>query len=317
MQSPMATLPDRLSAEQAARITSVTAVAAVGVALLLATIKAWSWITSGSAAILASLADSGLDLAASLFTLWAVTYAASPADAEHRHGHGKAEAFAALCQAVLILLSAAFVLFESIRRGLDPQPLAAEGLALAVMLISIVLTLALVQLQGWAVRKTGSVATQGDRAHYAADLASNVTVLAGLGASVHLGWHWADPAVGALVALWLGLGAIKVARSGVDQLMDRELDEADRAAITALALKEPGIRSVHQLRTRASGPFLHVQMHVDMDPQLTLREAHEIMVRAEDHILSRFPAADVLIHPDPIGYAEDHGIATLRVSEES
>jgi cation diffusion facilitator family transporter len=308
--------PSRLAADQASRITRATAFVAVGVALVLAGLKTWAWLASGSAAMLATLADSGLDLAASLFTLWAVTYAASPADAEHRHGHGKAEGFAALMQAALILVSVAFVLFESARRAINPQPITAEGIALTVMVISIVLTFALVQLQTWAVKKTSSVATAGDRAHYGADLATNIAVLIGLGASVHLGWHWADPVAGFLVALWLGKGAFDVAKQGIDQLMDRELSAEERAAIINLALQEPGIMGVHHMRTRASGPFVHVQFHADMDPALSLAEAHAIMVRAEEHILTRFPAADVLIHPDPIGLAELHGQAGLRVSDQ-
>jgi cation diffusion facilitator family transporter len=296
-------------------LTRWAALASVGVASVLIGLKLWAWLASGSAGLLASLGDSSLDLAASLFTLWAVSYAATPADAEHRHGHGKAEGFAALTQALLIGVAVTVIGFESVQALLNPRAVAAEALAVAVMLVSIVLTAGLVTFQGWVVARTASVATAGDRLHYLTDLASNLAVLVGLGLSVGLGWLWADGVVGLVVAGWLAWGAFSVARAGVDELMDRELPEAERAEITRLALDGPGIRAVHQLRTRRAGPHVHVTFHADMDASLTLAAAHRLMVAAEDRIRAAFPGADVLIHPDPEGEAEAHGLPHLAVRE--
>jgi ferrous-iron efflux pump FieF len=308
--------PGAMAAEDAARITRRTAFLSVGVATILIGTKLWAWLVSGSVALLASLADSSLDLAASLFTLWAVTYAAQPADAEHRHGHGKAEGFAALLQAGLVGASAMFIALEAFDRLMTPTPLEHSGLAIAVMCLSIALTGGLVWAQTRAVRKTGSVATAGDRAHYAADIGANLVVLVGIVASAALGALWADPIVGFLVAIWLCWGAYSVVRGGVDLLMDRELSDDARARITALAKADGAIGSVHQLRTRASGPFIHIQFHADLDPTLTLREAHAIMVAAEDRIREAFPAADIIIHPDPVGFAEPHGLDAFRTEDE-
>lgn len=300
-------LPGGLDAHEAARITKSITRLSVMTASVLIVLKAWAWMVSGSVAMLASLADSGLDAFASLFTLLAVTYAAQPPDAEHRYGHGKAEAFAAMVQALLVGVSATLVAVEAFERLRQPEPIAESSLALGVMAISIVLTIALVWAQSRALRQTGSVATTGDRAHYAADLAANFAVIGGIGASSFLGVAWADPLVGLGVAAWLAWSALDVARGGLDQLLDRELSDEARVRIRELALSSGGLLDIHELRTRASGPYVHIQFHADLPPQLSLVEAHQMMVAAEEAILAEFPAADILIHPDPRGKAEPHG----------
>lgn len=296
----------RMSPGDAARITRSTAMLSVGVAATLILAKAWAWVASGSVSILASLADSSLDLAASLFTLLAVTYAAAPPDAEHRFGHGKAEGFAAMMQAALVGASAMFIALEAVDRFQNPKPVVEGAIGVGVMALSILLTLVLIWFQTRAVRQTGSVATAGDRAHYAADLAANVAVIGGVVASSFLGWSLADPIIGLLVALWLAYGAIDVAREAADQLMDREIDDSARDRIIALACGDNSSLRVHQLRTRESGPIIHIQFHLDMPNTLSLVQAHDLMVACEQRILAEFPGADILIHPDPRG-AEPHG----------
>ena len=278
----------------------------VAVAAVLIIVKAAAWFASGSVALLASLADSALDLAASLFTFFAVRYAAQPADAEHRFGHGKAEAFASLVQAGLIFASAALVGREGVARLLDPQPVRAEPVVLAVMAVSTALTVALVWAQTRALRHVASVAVKGDRAHYFSDLGGNGLVIVGVLGAWWLGWTALDAIAGLLVAAWLVYGAFDVFRASANQLLDHELTAAERAELIALATSDPRVRGVHEVRTRASGPTVHIQMHMDLDPELSLRAAHEIVDAAETRIQNAWPHADVLIHPDPDGLAETH-----------
>ncbi len=285
------------------RVTTLS----VATAVVLVAAKTAAWLASGSVALLASLADSGLDLLASLITLYAVRYAVAPPDAEHRFGHGKAEAFASLMQAGLVFASAALIGREAIAGLLNPQPIDASGWAIAVMAPSVVLTFGLISVQSWVLKRTRSVAVTGDRAHYAADLISNLAAMAGIAGASLLGLHWLDAAAGLLVAVWLLWGAIGVFREAGNQLMDHELPEEDRARIIALMTQDPRIQDVHQLRTRASGPYIHIQMHADLDPDSTLAEAHAAVVAAENRVLAAFPAADIIIHPDPHGRAEPHG----------
>ncbi|MDO8296486.1 MAG: cation diffusion facilitator family transporter [Caulobacter sp.] len=301
----MTTAP--LTTAQAAVLTRRVTSLSVVTAIVLVAAKTAAWLASGSVALLASLADSGLDLLASLITLYAVRYAVEPPDAEHRFGHGKAEAFASLMQAGLVFASAALIGREAIAGILDPRPLGAGGWAIAVMGLSVVLTVGLISVQSWVLRRTRSIAVTGDRAHYAADLASNLAAMAGIAGATLLGLHWLDAAAGLLVAVWLLWGAIGVFREAGNQLMDHELPEADRARIIALMTQDPRIQDVHQLRTRASGPYIHIQMHADLDPDSSLAAAHEAVVAAEKRVLAAFPAADIIIHPDPHGRAEPHG----------
>ncbi|WP_417478533.1 cation diffusion facilitator family transporter [Maricaulis sp.] len=305
--------PGRLAPAEARRVTGLATSASVAVAVVLVASKAVVWYLSGSVALLASLADSALDLTASLTVLFAVRYAAEPADAEHRYGHGKAEAFAGVMQAIFVAASAALLLRESIQHLFEPVEIEASGWALAVMVLSIVLTLGLVIIQTRAVEQTGSIAVEGDRAHYYSDLGANLAVMAGIAGSVWLGWLWLDAAVALGVAVWLGITAWGVAKGALDQLMDRELPDEERERIRQLALGEdPRIIDLHQLRTRASGPLVHIQFHLGLPADLSLREAHEIEVECERRLMAVYPAADIMIHADPHGAAEPHGTAFFR-----
>jgi len=306
-------LPPAETAALTRRVTSLSVLCAA----VLITIKLAVWAISGSVALLASLADSGLDLVASLVTFFAVRYAAAPPDAEHRFGHGKAEAFASLTQAGLVFASGALVGEEAIRHILDPQPVQAEGWAMGVMVVSTILTLGLMYAQSQVLRRTGSVAVSGDRAHYAADLASNVIAFIGIGAVALTGFTRLDAIAGLLVALWLVWGAVGVFRQASSQLMDHELPDEARGRIFALMTADPRVKGIHQLRTRASGPYVHIQMHADLDPTLSLETAHQVMVEAENRVLEAFPAADIIIHPDPRGLAEPHGGAFAEVAHET
>lgn len=304
----------RPSPAQTAALTRRVTLLSVATAAILVTIKLAAWIASGSTALLASMADSGLDLVASLATAFAVRYAAAPPDAEHRFGHGKAEAFASLLQAGLVFASAALIAREAVADLLAPHPLRQEGWAVAVMAVSTVLTGLLIAAQTRVLRQTASVAVSGDRAHYATDLASNLIALGGIAASAWLGLNGLDAAAALVIAALLLWGAVSVFREAANQLMDRELPETDRAEIVRLVTIDPRLTGVHQLRTRTSGPYVHMQMHADLDPEVTLEAAHEVIVAAERRILKAFPAADILIHADPRGRAEPHGGAFAEVA---
>lgn len=304
------------SAAETRRWTRRITLLSVGVAVFLLAIKAFAWGASGSVSILASLADSGLDLIASLVTFFAVRWAAAPPDADHRYGRGKAEALAALVQSGLVFASAAFIGWEAIRRIFDPQPILAGGWAVGVMIVSLVVTIGLVVLQTGVLRKTGSLAVAGDRAHYAADIGANIVVLIGVASGAWLAAPGLDAAAGLVVTIWLFWGAAGMMRHAADHLLDKGVDESVRARVVELVLEDSRLTGVHQLRTRMTGSVMLVQMHVDLDPALTLEAAHAIVVEAENRILEAFPASDILIHPDPRGRAEPHGGAFAEGAAE-
>ena len=278
----------------------------VGVAVALIALKAFALGTSGSVSILASLADSTLDLIASLATFYAVRWAAVPPDEDHRYGHGKGEALASLVQAGLIFASSVFIGWEAINRMIRPQPVEHGLWGVGVMVVSIGLTGFLVWRQTQALKASGSLAVAGDRAHYAADLAANGVVLIGVASGAWLSAPGLDAAAGLIVAIWLFWGAFGLLKTAANPLLDRAVPPSERAAITTAVLADPRISGVHQLRTRMAGSVTMIQMHVDLDPDLTLEQAHAILTEAEARVLAVAPTADILMHPDPRGKATAH-----------
>jgi len=241
-----------------------------------------------------------------------VRYAARPPDSTFRFGRGKAEGFSALLQVCLIVLAAVHLLEEATHRITDPQAITHEGYAIAVMVFAIALTTWLLIAQSWAIRATGSLAVRGDRAHYIADMSANVAVIIGLLLTSYTSFLRADALVGFGIALWLLYTAYKVGRLAWNQLMDQELPENERALIRKLALKDDRINGVHDLRTRASGPHVHIQMQLDLDDELSLHQAHAIVIAAESRMMEAYPAADIMIHPHPSGCHQLHGNSVFR-----
>jgi ferrous-iron efflux pump FieF len=212
-----------------------------------------------------------------------------------------------------VFASAALIAREAIADFLKPHPLQAQGWAMGVMVASTVLTAVLIVAQTRVLKQASSVAVSGDRAHYMTDLASNLIALSGIGISAWLGLNGVDAAAALAIAAILLWGAISVFREASSQLMDRELPDEQRASIVALMTEDRRLTDVHQLRTRASGPYVHIQMHVDLDPELTLETAHQVIVAAENRVLAAFPSADIIIHADPRGRAEPHGGAFAEI----
>jgi len=277
------------------------AIVSVGVALFLVAIKAFAWFTSHSVALLASLADSALDLFVSLMNLLAIRHSLTPADAEHRFGHGKAEPLAGLVQGAFIAASALFLIMESVKRLMTPEPVAQGGMALAVMGISIAVTFGLVMYQRRMVTQTGSLAVAADRLHYAGDLFSNLGVVVALLLAGFLGWLWADPVIAIGVALILLHSAWGVVRQSLDQLMDRELPDADRARIRGIAESFQAVKGVHNLKTRQAGISTFIQFDIVLDAAMTLAQAHAVSAEVSAAIADVWPGAQIVIHQDPEG----------------
>lgn len=290
-----------VSGHEAERLKRWATNAAVAVAASLIAIKLWAWIVTGSVAMLATLVDSTLDLVASGLNLLAVRHALTPADEEHRFGHGKAEALAGLGQAAFIGGSAVFLLFQSVERLILPQPVVQETWGLIVIGVSIVMTVALVLFQRYVIVRTRSLAISADRLHYATDIATNLGVVVALVLAGAWGWTAADPLIGLAIGAVIAWGAFQILRGSYDELMDREFDETDRARIKAIVNRHGDVVSLHDLRTRRAGHRSFIQLHLELPPGMTLIEAHRISDEVEDAIKAVFPDAEVLTHQDPAG----------------
>ncbi|HWG79383.1 MAG TPA: cation diffusion facilitator family transporter [Stellaceae bacterium] len=278
--------------------------ASIAVAGAMVLVKLAAWLMTGSVSLLSSLLDSLLDAAASLVNLVAIHQALTPADREHRFGHGKAEPLASLGQSAFITGSAVLLLIQGLQHLLTPAPVTNSGIGIAVMIFAIVVTFALVRYQQHIIKRTGSLVVSSDELHYRSDLILNGAVIVALVAEKVLGWSYVDPLFGIAIGLWIIYGAWRVARRAIVQLMDQELPDDARARIRQIALAHPQVRAVHDLRTRAAGPDAFVQIHLEMDGDLTLKEAHHVSDAVEADILAAFPQAEVMIHQDPEGVEE-------------
>ena len=291
-------------------IAARAAMASVAMATMLLGLKVWAAVSTGSVAMLGSLADTALDLIASLVTLFGVWVAAQPADHDHRFGHGKAEALAALFQTMLISISAAWIAWRAVVRLQAPVAPEAPELGICVSLIAMVATLALVAYQRRAVKRTGSIAIQTDQLHYQSDLLLNAAVIAALALDRFAGLLGADAIFGLLIAVYLAWGAARAARHAIDMLMDKEWDDARRAQITAIVAAHPIVHGLHELKTRTSGATDFIQFHVWVDGEMTVTKAHDVVDELEDAVAAAFPGAEILIHVDPAGHSERYFTAT-------
>ena len=294
------------SSTEAARLMRLATYASVAVASFLILIKLAAWLYTDSISLLSTLIDSLLDAVASLINLFAVRQALLPADREHRFGHGKAEPLAALGQTAFIAGSALFLIFEAGQRLFDPRPVLHSEIGIAIMVVAIVVTFALTRYQAYVVRRTGSFAIKADSLHYLGDILVNGAVIVALLLASETGWTVADPLFGLAIAAYIMFNAWRIVRGSLDLLMDRELSEDARARIREIALANPEVRDLHDLRTRSSGRRSFIQVHIEMDGDLTLYRAHAVADEVEAALREAFPGAEVIIHQDPHGLDEGH-----------
>lgn len=296
-------------------LTRNAALASVAAALFLLILKGWAAWATGSVAMLGSLADTGLDLLASLVTLYGVRLAATPADHNHRFGHGKAEALAALFQVALITLSAAAIGWRAVARLSADAPTKAGEPGIIVSVVAIGVTFALIAYQRHVIRNTRSIAIRADNLHYQSDLLLNLSVIAALVLEQYGGLVGADPVFGILIALWLAWGAFRASTHAIDQLMDKEWPEEQRRRFAALAGQHPEVRSLHDLRTRRSGSLDFAQFHIHVDAEMTVAAAHDVMDEIEARIAEQFPDVEILIHLDPEGQVDQPGNALVETDQ--
>lgn len=301
--APSQHTPAAKNTPEAVRLMRLATYASTGVACTLIAAKLVAWLMTDSVSLFATLIDSCLDALASVINLLAVRHALEPADKAHRFGHGKAESLAGLGQSTFICGSALFLVLEGISRIWHPQPVASANVGIAVMVFSIIATLGLVVFQKKVIRKSGSTAIKADHLHYKTDLMINVSVIAALLLAVH-GWNGFDPLFALAIAAYIFYSAWEIMREALDHLMDRELPVEDRHRVKDIVQRHPETRGMHDLRTRKSGAKQFIQLHLEMDDNLTLLQAHRISDEVEDEIMAAFPDAEVIIHEDPASISE-------------
>jgi ferrous-iron efflux pump FieF len=306
----------KLAAEHSVHSTRA-ALASVSVALVLLLAKGWAAYETDSTAMLGSLADTALDVIASLTTLVGVRIAAMPADLDHRFGHGKAEALVALAQVALIAVSAVGIAVRAADRLVNGARTQAMGDGIAVSLLAIALTFALLWYQRRVIARTGSVAIKTDNVHYQSDLMLNGSVIVALVLEQALHVAGADALFGIAIALWLAWGAFRASSEAIAQLMDQEWPEDERQQFLAAAGAYPELQGLHDLRTRKSGTLRFVQFHVWVPAEWTVQEAHDRLDAVEEELQERFPGTEILIHVDPEGQTDRETLLSSEITEQA
>lgn len=306
----------KVAAEHSA-LSTRAALASVALALALLVAKAWAAYATDSTAMLGSLADTALDVIASITTLVGVRIAAVPADTDHRFGHGKAEALVALVQVVLIAISAIGIAWRAVDRLINGAETEAMGVGIVVSLLAIAATFLLLAYQRRVIAQTGSVAIKTDNVHYKSDLMLNGAVIVALVLDQALRIRGADALFGLAIALWLSWGAFRASSEAVNQLMDREWPEDERRAFLAAAAEYPELAGLHDLRTRKSGTLRFVQFHVWVPADWTVQQAHDRLDEVEEQLQERFPGTEILIHVDPEGQTDRETLLSSEITEKA
>jgi ferrous-iron efflux pump FieF len=306
-----------LPTSERGKLTARAAIASIAMAITLIALKSYAAFETSSMAMLGSLADSGLDLVASLVVLLGVRIAAQPADYDHRFGHGKAEAVASLVQVILITISAVFIGFRAVQRLLSGAATAEAELGIGVSIVAMALTVALITYQRHVVKRTGSLAIGTDRLHYSSDLLLNGSVIIALALDQFAKLRGADAVFGMVIAAWLMWGAWRASSHALDQLMDKEWPDGLRERFLMAAKEYPELAGLHDFRTRTSGTHHFAQFHVWVPAHWTVQEAHDRLDRVEEKLQQRFPNTEILIHVDPEGQTDRETLLPQEITEQA
>ena len=306
-----------LTTSERGKLTARAAIASIAMAITLIALKSYAAFETSSMAMLGSLADSGLDLVASLVVLLGVRIAAQPADYDHRFGHGKAEAVASLVQVILITISAVFIGFRAVQRLLSGAATAEAELGIGVSIVAMALTVALITYQRHVVKRTGSLAIGTDRLHYSSDLLLNGSVIIALALDQFAKLRGADAVFGMVIAAWLLWGAWAASSHALDQLMDKEWPDDLRERFLAAAKEYSELAGLHDFRTRTSGTHHFAQFHVWVPAHWTVQEAHDRLDRVEEELQQRFPNTEILIHVDPEGQTDRETLLPQEITEQA
>jgi ferrous-iron efflux pump FieF len=290
-----------LEAEDKAK-TSVARLSILAAAFLI-TLKLVTGFITGSISVWASLLDSTMDIFASIINYFAVRAASRPADEDHTYGHGKAESLAGLFQAIVIAASGIFLVRESIRRIINPNQTSSEWLGILTMLIAVVVSIALVARLKRVARETESPALQADATHYVTDIFTNLGALLALLIVGLTPWQMADPIFSIVIAFYILWSAVSVGHESIDVLMDRRLplDVDEQIATVVSSYRDEGVLGFHDLRTRRSGSQKFIDLHLEVERDMSLQDAHDVSVRVLRTIEAEIPRARVQIHTDPAG----------------
>lgn len=286
------------------KLKKIAGALSISLSVFLTIIKIIATIYTGSLAILSSLIDSISDILASTITFIAIKFSSKPASYSFRYGYGKAEGISSLFQSLFISASGIFILTDAIKKIINPQELEIGYLGIGIMAVSLVLTLGLVAFQKYVIKKTNSLALKADSAHYIVDITTNLSIIITLIVVKFYKIYWLDSVMAIFIALYLLHLAYGLIKEAMETLMDKELDEEIRENVKEIVLAQTFVRGIHDLRTRSLGEVYIFELHLELDGDISLKEAHEQSHIVEEKITKVYKNSQVVIHQDPFGEKE-------------
>lgn len=277
--------------------------ASISAGLIIFAIKCVGWSQSDSVSLFASLIDSLLDITSALISVIAIQIALSPADDNHRFGHNKVQDLGIFAQAVFFIASGGFTLFVSIKQLYKGHVIQSYEYGLVSMVLCLAIGLALMTYQSYVIKSTNSEIIKADRIHYISDCASNVAVIISIAGSKY--FHRLDSIFGILISIYIITSAIEIMRKAIKNLIDEEFSKDDKEKVLQILKSNKDILGVHDLKTRHAGNKAFIQLHIDLEPSMSLVQAHFVSEKLSQELLNAFPNGEVIIHQDPLGYDED------------
>ena len=257
------------------------------------------WLT-GSISILAQAADSFFDLFAGLITFSAIRIATKPADSEHPYGHGKVEDIAGMIQGALIFIAGVIIIYTSIIRIIEGAVIEVAEAGIAVMVISIIVSILLSRHLLKVAKATDSTAIEANAQNISSDVYSAVAVLVGLVIVKLTGLNLIDSAIAIAVALYIIKISYDTIRKPVAALLDSRLPHTQESAIRDCVNNHiHEVVGFHALRTRRAGSQRYVDLHLVMSKEISLEQAHQICDQIETEIAKILPESSVVIHAEP------------------
>lgn len=288
----------------------------IGAAAATILLKGWAWWLTGSVGLLSDALESFVNLAGAMMALAMLSLAAMPADENHAHGHGKAEYFSSAFEGFLILVAAVSIAYAAIERLINPQPLAAVGVGLAVSVAASVINLVTSRILMDVGRRYQSITLEADAHHLMTDVWTSAGVIAGVGLVWATGWLWLDPVIALAVAaniVWTGWKLLHRSAAG---LMDVSLPVEEIAAIEKVLAdyRRQGL-DFHALRTRQAGSRAFVSLHVLVPGAWTVQQGHDWSERIESDLRRAVPYAHFTTHVEPLEDPRSHADQDLDRTE--
>lgn len=282
---------------------------------LLVVLKLFVGIFTGAVSIVSEAAHSAVDLIAALVAYFAVRKSSQPPDSQHAYGHGKIENLSAAFEAVLIVVAALWIVYESVDKIRSPHAPEYLEYGLAVMALSVVVNYWVSSKLYQVARLTGSHALEADALHLKADIWTSAGVFVGLGIIKLTGLFWLDPVIAIAVAVIVFKAGFSMTMKSIYELTDVSLPEEEEEAIRAIVNSHPAVIAFHQLRTRRSGSFRLIDMHLVLQKDMHLDKAHAVCDEIEASIKAQFAPCDVIIHLEPCDYHDGFGSCPAECSE--